>query len=102
MLTLQAMNVCVKYKATVFAVFFMAIIVTPSIIKCINTSVDIACFFDVNEEESEKNIKLFVKEIPVNLASNLKQETQRQPNYHHQFTYKKPILTLIYPPPETL
>jgi len=91
-----------KYKIVIFfTLLFMAMISAPTVITCIDDSVDVSCFFGIGEEEEEsKNLKLLF-ENSLEFSNNHFVIKTRGNLIGYTFkTYPKPHLNLIIPPPE--
>lgn len=94
-----------KLSATFFLLIFIAQISAPSVVMAIDDSIDISCFFAINEEEEEKGPKVtkegkvFFQEsmLMINYIKGFDKE--RQHAYFFK-NYPKPHLNLISPPPE--
>ena len=102
MLYLALMQRGTKYKAAIFfTLLFMAIISAPTVITCIDDSVDVSCFFGFGEEEEEsENLKLLF-ENSLELSDDHFVIKTRNNLIGYTFkTYPKPHLNLIIPPPE--
>ena len=86
--------------ALFFAVFFIAIIATPSIILSVDDKVDVSLFYGENEEEEKENFKLlYLSETEEQNKPSLLQISVKLDCYE-LIEYPKPSINFIAPPPE--
>lgn len=98
-------NMKQKLSAIFFLVLFSGLITAPSLVMAIDDTIDISCFYTINEEEEEKGSKtvkegkLFYYES-LNMLDYVKgfDKTNQQAYFFKNYT--KPHLNLISPPPE--
>lgn len=95
------------YKRTIaflFAILFMALIVTPTVIIALDDSFDTSIFFSITEEEENSKAKNVIS--PFSVVSSEAVTNFSLKNYQifsFRFkTYPKPHLNLISPPPEQI
>lgn len=91
-----------KYRAAIFfTILFMAIISAPTIITSFDDSVDLSCFFNMNEEEEESESLKLLFESHLDPSEDYFVLKTRDSILGYTFkTYPKPHLNLVFPPPE--
>lgn len=94
-----------KLTAIFFLMIFAALITAPSVVMAIDDTIDISCFYTINEEEEEKGHeiakegKIFYAES-MHLLDYIKGFDKRKQHVYFFKNYPKPHLNLISPPPE--
>ena len=93
-----------RYLSIFFTVFFMAIIVAPSVLLLTDDTIDVSFLMDASEEEEEKGkdknkIEVVVIESDSDNDNVLNPDIEDNLGYTFK-TYPKPHLNLISPPPE--
>ena len=93
-----------KALAAFFMVLFMGLIVTPSVVVALDSSIDTSIFFSFAEEEENGNSITVLS--PFSIADN-ELNTIFDVKGHKSFNYQcknypKPHLNLISPPPENI
>ena len=94
-----------KLSAVFFLLIFTSLISAPTVLMVIDDSIDISCFYTINEEEEEKGHeiikegKMFYNES-VNISDYIKGINELKEYVYFFKSYPKPHLNLISPPPE--
>lgn len=94
-----------KLSAIFFLLIFSALITAPTFIMAIDSSIDISCFYSINEEEEEKGHesakqgKHFYNESML-MIDYIKGFDKKKQHVYFFKNYPKPHLNLISPPPE--
>ncbi|MEP5339107.1 MAG: hypothetical protein ABJL44_01445 [Algibacter sp.] len=87
------------------SLLFVALIAMPTIITCVDDSIDISCFYASGEEEekgSEKNKEIELLFFEVNTFDSDFAAIEVEDNLEYFFkAYTKPHLNLISPPPQS-
>ncbi|MDG5490880.1 hypothetical protein [Psychroserpens sp. SPM9] len=94
-----------KLSALFFLLIFTALITAPSVVMAIDNTIDISCFYTINEEEEEKGPqvnkqgKVFYHES-MHMLDYVKGFDKKRKFAYFFKNYPKPHLNLISPPPE--
>lgn len=86
--------------AVFFTILFMVLISAPTVISSVDDSVDVSCFFCINEEEENENVKLVFENNLEDLDQLLFNKTASEITGYTFKAYPNPYLNLIFPPPE--
>jgi len=80
----------------------MAIIAVPSVLKAMDNSIDISCFYGENEEEEKEGLKLLF-EIKSQNSEDFFTNISSLDDVVYTFkAYQKPHLNIVFPPPEMI
>ncbi|MDT0649419.1 hypothetical protein [Autumnicola edwardsiae] len=94
----------VKKVAYILSFIFLVFIATPTIVVCIDKSVDVSAAFLVNEEETPSGYNFFEFNFEENHHSNYEsihflQERKVVDHYYH-LNYHNVFLEVVSPPPK--
>lgn len=86
--------------AIFFTILFMGIISAPSLITTMDDSIDVTCFYGVNEEEENEGLKLLFEIASQNHEGSFLDSKNANRVAYILKTYARPHLNQIFPPPE--
>jgi hypothetical protein len=86
--------------AIFFTILFMGIISAPSLIMTMDDSIDVTCFFGINEEEENESFKLVFEAISSSHEDSFLDSKNAHKVAYIFKAYAKPHLNQIFPPPE--
>lgn len=90
-----------KYRiAVILTILFMALITAPTIILSLDDTYDVSCFYSINEEEENENLKLVFEKISLDPEFLIEDNVNSHLIGYTFKHYPKPHLNLISPPPD--
>ncbi|WP_456441738.1 hypothetical protein [Psychroserpens sp.] len=91
--------------AIFFSFLFLSLALAPTILLAVDDSIDISFFYDISEEEEEKEgnkeFEIFVVDLETEIEGFVTSNNREHLEYAFK-TYQKPHLNLIFPPPELI
>ena len=89
--------------AIFFSFLFLSLALAPTVLLTIDESIDLSFFYDISEEEEEKEshkeFEKFVVDLDTDIEGFITSNNREYIEYAFN-TYQKPHLNLIFPPPE--
>jgi hypothetical protein len=91
--------------AILFSLLFLTLVMAPTIIVVVDSTIDISFVYDMSEEEEEKGsehnkeLEKLVVDLGIEVVALNKTEDREVLKYTFK-SYQKPHLNLIFPPPE--